>query len=74
MEEPKTGFWDLRPPQKTLLCNFFYCATMAASGEQRLPRDAQQRRWHAFRDAGNDTCAECEARDTTWAVLDYGER
>ena len=47
---------------------------MAASGEQKLPRDAQQRRWQAFRDAGNDTCAECEARDTTWAVLDYGER
>ena len=38
-----------------------------------LSRDEQQRRWEAFRTRpGNRTCAECTARDTTWAVLDYG--
>jgi len=36
-------------------------------------KSEQFKRWAAVREKnGNNRCAECESRDTSWAVLDYG--
>ena len=48
-------------------------STKPSPGSVTLTRDQQQRRWEAFRSRpGNRQCCECDAGDTTWAVLDYG--